>query len=61
MVQPSLFPENDPAIAQPLALMGVPGSATVLSKGQKRFNKLIADIQTQRLLLAQWRDFHGVY
>ena len=61
MPQPSLFQENDPAIAQPLALVGVPGSATALSKGQKRFNKLIADIQAQRLLLAQWREFNDAY
>jgi hypothetical protein len=61
MTQPSLFPENDPTIAQPLALVSVPGSAATLSKGQKRFNKLIADIQAQRLLLAQWREFSDVH
>ncbi|MFM2449538.1 MAG: hypothetical protein RIS44_1988 [Pseudomonadota bacterium] len=54
MPQPTLFPEDDPVIAQPLALVGVPGSATALSKGQKRFNKLVVDIQAQHLLLAQW-------
>ncbi|XVJ70114.1 MAG: J domain-containing protein [Rhizobacter sp.] len=61
MTQPTLFPEDDPAIAQPLALVGVPGSATALSKGQKRFNKLVADIQAQRLLLAQWREFSDAH
>jgi hypothetical protein len=61
MPQPSLFFDNDRAIAQPLALVGVPGGATALSKGQKRFNKLVADIQVQRLLQAQWCEFHEVF
>lgn len=61
VTQSPLFQEADPRTTPPLSLVGVPGSAAALSKGQKRFNKLVADIQAQRNLLTQWRDFTEVY
>lgn len=37
-------------------MVSVPGSAAVLSKAQKRFNKLVADIQAQRQSLRLWTE-----
>lgn len=55
--QPSLF--EDTAAALPV--VGVPGSQRALSKGQKRFNSLIAKIEAQKRVLAQWHDFLPIY
>ncbi|MBM3340842.1 MAG: J domain-containing protein [Betaproteobacteria bacterium] len=59
MKQTSLFDDDAlPAGAgSPVALAG---SRQVLTKEQRRFNKLIADIAAARDTLARWREFIGV-
>ena len=54
-MQKSLF-ENDPA-PQALVTAAVPGSARTLSREQKQFNKLIAQIEATRRELEVWREF----
>ncbi|MDQ6680788.1 MAG: hypothetical protein M3Y67_07470, partial [Pseudomonadota bacterium] len=59
MKQPSLC--DDAVRGTALPMLGVPGSQAALGKEQKLFNKLIRQIETQRRLLQQWRDFEPVY
>ncbi len=54
-MQKSLF-DNDPA-SQGLVTAAVPGSAHTLSREQKQFNKLIAQIEATRRELEVWREF----
>jgi hypothetical protein len=58
----SPFESDDPPRGggSPVAL-GIPGRAAELSRQQKRFRKLIADIDAARALLANWRAFVPVY
>jgi hypothetical protein len=62
-VQPRSLSDSDDSPrsgGSPVAL-GASGPAAALSKQQKRFRKLIADIDTARALLAAWRAFATVY
>ena len=54
-MQKSLF-ENDPE-PQGLVTVAVPGSSRTLSREQKKFNQLIAQIGTTRHELEVWREF----
>ena len=53
--QPSLF--DDLPAANGASPVVLPGSKQALSKEQRRFNKLIADIETARMDLARWSAF----
>ncbi len=60
VIQPSLFQKNGHHSTDLLAV-SIQGSTTALSKGHKRFNKLVADIQAQRQLIAQWSGYASTY
>lgn len=55
MNQESLF-DSEARSPQPLAVSMV-GSAKLLTKAQKQFNKWVEKIKAQRLAIEQWRDF----
>jgi len=61
MKQFSLIDGNDTQANQALQSVGIAGSAKVLSKSQKQFNKYIATIEATMLEIEQWQAFLPVY
>lgn len=54
--QPLLFDDESLPAGTSVAVLG---SKRALTKEQRQFNKLIADIESARQALAQWREFIG--
>ena len=64
MKQPSLFDDESQEAsgrAGPFAPLVVAGGSATLTKARKQFNKLIANIATQRQDLARWQAYVAVY
>jgi hypothetical protein len=59
--QRSMFDEEPRERGDKLMSVGVPGSASMLTKAQKQFNKWVARIAGQKQELAQWQAFVPVY
>jgi len=61
---PTSPPIDDPPAApgrRAVAVLGVPGTTTTLSKAQKRFNQLIGKLQGQRDELQRWQAYQRFY
>jgi hypothetical protein len=62
MKQQSLFDGDDRRGAdRPIVPLGMVGDAASLSKAQRRFNRLIADIEVARHELARWNAYLPIY
>jgi hypothetical protein len=62
MQQASLFDDAPPeSPGRAVTVLGVLGSASVLTKAQRKFNKLIERLTQQRVELTRWQAFRQVY